>query len=80
MNALRPCRSATTLCSTLLLALASAAAPAGAQQRSTETSADTSVAALVQALSGGPVTRAFARHTDTTGGANRGVEVRKAPE
>ena len=80
MNALRPCRSATTLCSTLLLALASAAAPAGAQQRSTETSADTSVAALVQALSGGPVTRAFAGHTDTTGGANRRVEVRKAPE
>lgn len=55
MNALRPCRSATPLCATLLLALA--AAPADAQQPATDTSVD----ALVQALSGGPITRAFRR-------------------
>ena len=61
MNALRPSRSATTLCATLLLALAGAApaflSPAAAQQPA----ADTSVDALVQALSGGPATRAFRR-------------------
>lgn len=65
MNALRPCRSATTWCATLvlpaltaLLTLAvSATAPAWAQQPATDTSVD----ALVQALRGGPTTRAFRR-------------------
>ena len=73
MTALQPCRTATTLWASLLLALAGTAAPAGAQQRSTGTSADTSantsanihantsVEALVRALSSGPATRAFRR-------------------
>lgn len=74
MNALRPCRPATTLCATLLLALAGTAAPAGAQQRSTgantETNAKTSVEALVQALSGGPATRALRRTQLPEAGSN----------
>ena len=58
MNALRPCRSATTLCSTVLLALASALQkPELARDRF-----------------------AVASHTDTSGSANRRVEVRKAPQ
>ena len=66
MNALRPCRFATSLCATLLLALASAAPPAGAQQPP----ADTSVEALVQALRSGPTSRAFRRTELPEAGSN----------
>jgi|GEM_PF-1779162 len=66
MNALRPRRSATTLCATVLCLLAGAATTAHAQQPP----ADTSVDALVQALSGGPVTRAFRRTQLPEAGSN----------
>ena len=61
MNALRPCRSATTLCATLLLALAGAAPPLAAPATAQQLPPNTSIEALVQALSGGPATRAFRR-------------------
>ena len=66
MNALRPCRFATTLCAALLWVLSGAASTAHAQQPP----ADTSVDALVQALSGGPATRAFRRTQLPEAGSN----------
>lgn len=61
MNTLRPSRSATTVCATLLLALAAAAPPFASPAAAQQPIADTSVDALVQALTGGPATRAFRR-------------------
>ena len=70
MNALRPCRPATTLCAALLLAWVLALAGAATKAHAQQPPADTSVDALVQALSGGPVTRAFRRTQLPEAGSN----------